>query len=54
VTPNGPSAGSCQQDPLLPTGIFAYLLAANALRVASGPSDPPKVALAILAIDANS
>jgi hypothetical protein len=37
-----------------PTGIFAYLLAANAQRAASGASDRPKVALAILAIDANS
>jgi len=35
-------------------GIFAYLLAAGAQRAASGASDRPKVALAILAIDANS
>jgi hypothetical protein len=35
-------------------GIFAYLLAAYAQRAAIGASDRPKLALAILAIDANS
>jgi hypothetical protein len=35
-------------------GIFAYLLAANAKRAGIGASDRTKIALAILAIDANS
>lgn len=54
MTPNGRVPLGANRFPVPPTGIFGYLLAANAQRAATGASDRPKIALAILAIDANS
>jgi hypothetical protein len=54
-TPRTTSSGAHQGSIRVPpTGIFAYLLAANAQHPAGGESRRPKVGLAIPAIEPNS